>query len=346
MSAARLLPVALGAALLLSGCTGIQSALDPWGPKAVEIARLSWVLFIGATLIFTGVMMMAIAGVIWPGRFRSVNPRRLLVGGGVVFTSSVLVVLTVYSTLVGSRVADASDVRLIGSGTAIAPDPDRLVIEAVGFMWWWEFRYPDTPHGPVVTANEVHIPAGRPVEFRLSTFDVIHSFWIPNLHGKRDMIPAHHNLIVMQADRTGVLRGQCAEFCGDQHALMSFYVVVHEEEAFQDWLAHHAAPARPPDTPVLERGAQVFLEQGCGACHVVRGLADGPIQAVGRLGPDLTHVGGRLSLGAGALPNGVGPLAGWIANSQGIKPGNRMPNFDRIPADDLTALARYLESLK
>lgn len=338
--------LALALPLLLAGCSGIQSALDPRGPQADAIATLAWVLFIGAALIFVAVMAMAVAGFIWPDQLSRVNPRRFMVGGGVVFTSSVLVVLTVYSTWVGSRVSDASDVNIIGAGTRIQPDEDRLVIEAVGYMWWWEFRYLGTPHGDVVLANEVHIPVGRPVEFRLKAADVIHSFWIPSLHGKRDMIPGHNNLIVMQAEKPGLLRGQCAEFCGDQHTLMSFFVMAHEPEEFEDWLAVQARPAREPDTPELQRGAEVFLEQGCGACHVVRGLSDGPLQAVGQLGPDLTHVGSRLSLGAGAMPNGVGPLGGWIANAQGIKPGNRMPNFDRLPSEDLTAVARYLESLK
>lgn len=333
-------------ALLLTGCSGIQSALDPRGPQADVIATLAWVLFAGGAAIFVGVMALTAAGFIWPGLVSRVNPRRFMIGGGVVFTTSVLLVLTGFSTWVGSRLSYPADIQ---AGAWLGPAPTSeapLVIEVTGYMWWWEVRYPDTPYGSVVLANEIHVPVGRPVEFRLKAADVIHSLWIPTLHGKRDLIPGRTNRIVMTATEPGVLRGQCAEFCGDQHALMAFFVVAHEPAAFESWLADQARAAPEPENPELGRGAQAFLARGCGSCHVIRGLAEGPLAAVGQLGPDLTHVGGRLSLAAGALPNGVGPLAGWIANAQGIKPGNRMPNFDQLPPEELTAIARYLESLK
>jgi cytochrome c oxidase subunit 2 len=193
----------------------------------------------------------------------------------------------------------------------------------------------------VVGANEIRIPVGRPIEFVLKTRDVIHSFWVPSLAGKLDMIPGHTNAYRFAAERPGIYRGQCAEYCGAQHALMAFYVVAMTGEDFDAWYAREAKPAAEPDTPFLARGKTLFLETGCGACHVVRGTP-----ADGRLGPDLTHVGSRLSLAAGTFPNNQGTLAGWIASAQHLKPGNLMPSFGNLQGEELRAIAAYMESLK
>lgn len=320
---------------LLGGCDGSQSVLNPHGPQAEAVAVLSWVLFGGAALIFLAVMAMVLAGMLFPGRFRAVGAGRL-VGGGTAFTVAVLLVLTVAATLVGASVTR------VGTG----PGEEPLRIEVVGWMWWWEVRYPDTPWGTVVTANEIRIPVDRPVQLDLHAGDVIHSFWVPGLHGKRDMIPGRINRLRLSASKTGRLRGQCAEFCGEQHTLMAFEVEAMEPEAFAAWLENEARPARAPADPALAAGAAAFLEVGCGACHAVRGLHRGPYAAVGTLGPDLTHFAGRRTLAAATLPAGTGPLAAWIAGSQHIKPGNRMPSFDRLDGERLTAIVRYLESLE
>ncbi len=191
----------------------------------------------------------------------------------------------------------------------VAPAPEgSLKIVVSGEQWWWRVRYLPPGGEAIVLANEIRLPVGEPVEFRLESPDVIHSFWIPSLGGKMDMIPGRLTRLALEPTRTGVFRGVCAEYCGTSHALMSFYVVVMEKEEFDRWLAHQAAPAEPPAEPLAARGQELFLANGCGACHTVRGTpADGVI------GPDLTHVGSRLSLAAGILPNEPDAFQRWIA---------------------------------
>jgi cytochrome c oxidase subunit II len=201
--------------------------------------------------------------------------------------------------------------------------------------------FPPGADEPVVSANEVRLPAGRPIEVLLRSTDVIHSFWIPKLAGKTDMIPGRVNRMVIQAEAPGVFRGQCAEYCGGPHALMAFYAVAMAPGEFEPWLEQEARPARIPKEAFLAEGRELFLASGCGACHTIRGTP-----ADGQFGPDLTHVGGRLSLGAGILPNNVGTLAGWIADTQHLKPDNLMPSFNIFSGAELRALAAYLESLE
>jgi cytochrome c oxidase subunit 2 len=211
-----------------------------------------------------------------------------------------------------------------------------LSIEVVGHDWWWEVRYP----GGAVTANEIHIPAGRPVHVDLRTADVIHSFWVPSLMPKTDLIPGKANSTWLLADRPGTYRGQCAEYCGLQHAGMSFLVVADPPQAFSTWLALLQGPAAEPTSPAGRRGAQVFAAQSCASCHTIRGTS-----ANGSIGPDLTNFGSRRYLGAGVAPNDPGWLGGWISNSQTIKPGNLMPPQPLAP-EDLRALITYLQGLK
>jgi cytochrome c oxidase subunit 2 len=219
--------------------------------------------------------------------------------------------------------------------------PGTLRIEVTGEQYWWRVRYPaDGPLPAFTTANEVRIPAGRPISVFVTSGDVIHSFWIPNLAGKIDMIPGRINRLNFVAGREGVFRGVCTEFCGDQHARMAFDVVVLEPEAFEAWRLHQAQGAKPPVDPLLQRGRELFVRGGCGNCHAVAGT-----DSVGQLGPDLTHVGSRRSLGGAQFPNNVGTLAGWVANVQHIKPGARMPSYGSLSGEDLRALAHYLESL-
>jgi cytochrome c oxidase subunit II len=182
------------------------------------------------------------------------------------------------------------------------------------------------------TANEIRVPVGRPVELQLKSADVLHSFWVPALAGKLDMIPGRTNVLRVRADRAGEFRGQCAEYCGGPHALMALFVVAEDPQRFEEWTQRQRRPAQAANPSFISH---------CGACHTVRGTA-----AVGTRGPDLTHVGSRLTIGAGLLPNNAGALAGWIASSQHLKPGNLMPSFEAFSGKELRGLAAYLESLK
>jgi cytochrome c oxidase subunit 2 len=224
----------------------------------------------------------------------------------------------------------------------LAPPPEgSLVISVSGEQWWWRVRYLLPGGEAVELANEVRLPVGEPVQFRLESPDVIHSFWIPSLGGKMDMLPGRLNLLTLEPTRTGVFRGACAEYCGTAHALMSFKAVVQERPDFDAWLARQREPAAPPVGATATRGRDVFLASGCGACHAVRGT-----EADGAIGPDLTHVGGRLGLGADTLPNEEADFLRWISHTQAVKPGVHMPAFGMLPEEDLQALASYLDGLR
>jgi cytochrome c oxidase subunit 2 len=215
--------------------------------------------------------------------------------------------------------------------------PTQLTIDVVGHRWFWEVRYPARK---VTTANEIHIPARRAVEVKVSTGDVIHSFWVPRLNRKIDMIPGRVNSLLLRAERPGVYRGQCAEFCGLQHANMAFLVVAHEPDDFGRWLDREARPAAEPRTAERERGREVFLGSACGFCHTIAGTS-----AAGDFGPDLTHFGSRRTIAAGTIANTRGNLAAWILDPQHFKPGNLMPS-SKLAGQDLEALVDYLESLE
>lgn len=208
-------------------------------------------------------------------------------------------------------------------------------IIVTGHQWWWEVVYPDFG---ITTANELHIPAGKNVEIELRSNDVIHSFWVPSLHGKLDALPDHSNTLVVRADRPGVFRGQCAEFCGRQHALMGFHVVSLEERDFEEWVKTKQSPVATRE-PELLRGREIFFKAACDNCHSIQGT-----EADGKIGPDLTHIGTRLSLGAATIPNGHQELADWISDPQKAKPGNLMPPTP-LSRKDLEALQKYLSSL-
>jgi len=307
--------------------------LDPATASAATILEIGIVLTIGAALIFGGVMWLLMRAV----RRRAAGPRQLnatlwVVGGGVVFPAVVMTALLAYSTL--------RTVQLTTDG--VDETSGRIVISVTGAMWWWEVRYRDPASGgEILLANEVRVPVGRPVTIGLTTADVIHSFWVPALAGKVDMIPGRVNQVRFEAARAGVYRGQCAEYCGDQHAKMALYVIAVAPDEFERWLAAQAQPASPPADSLAQRGHQVFVEQRCNACHTVRGIG-----AVSRIGPDLTHVASRVSIGAGELPTRGETFRAWVANIQHIKPGARMPSFAHLDDGALQALAAFLESLK
>lgn len=239
---------------------------------------------------------------------------------------------------------------------ALTPQPPTsgMVIELVGRQWWWEVRYTDAerPQASFASANEIHIPVGTRVPVQLQSVDVVHSFWAPELQGKIDLIPGRRTHTWLHADEPGVYRAVCAEYCGLQHARMALNVIAHEPAEFEAWLARASGPAEPEPrgeaaaqhaahghTPEAREGQRIFLDSGCGFCHTVRGTP-----ARGRLGPDLTHIGSRVELAAGTVPNTRGHMSGWIANPQGIKPGAHMPRMSLRP-DELHALVGYLLSL-
>jgi cytochrome c oxidase subunit II len=309
--------------LLFSGCGGndFQSALHPASEEARAISWLWWLMVVVYGAVFVVTLGLAAMAVL---RRKSIDetpreapggPVRFVVISGIVVPSLILLAMLVYS---------------LRTSSAMRALETEFVIEITGMRWWWDVRYPD--HG-IVTANEIRIPVGVPVRLDLTSGDVIHSFWVPNLHGKMDMMPDHVTRFWLQADRVGVFRGACAEFCGDQHALMGLDVIVMPRDEFDAWAAARGAP---PVEAGMDRGHQVFIDGGCAACHAIGGT-----EAVANVGPDLTHLAERLHLAAAFLPNTPENLARWIVEPQVLKPGNLMPPSHLDP-DDLKALVEYL----
>ena len=317
---------ALGAVLLSSCSVEAPSTLDPRGPGASRIAGLFWFMFwVSAAVVFvvTALLLLALGR-----RRRGVgkdDPRwtgRLVLFGGVVIPVVVLAVLWVLT------------LRDMAALSAPAR-PTSLTIDITGYRWWWKVMYPDQA---IVTANDIHIPVGRPVRLRLTTADVNHSFWVPQLMGKTDLIAGRTTSMWIQADHPGRYRGQCAEFCGLQHANMAFYVIAEAPDEFEAWADREGELAGPSAGPAGHPGLEVFLDQACVACHTIRGT-----EAAGTVGPDLTDFGLRISIGAGTVPNTRHNLAAWIRNSQRMKPGNLMPPIE-LGREDLQALVDLLES--
>jgi cytochrome c oxidase subunit II len=320
---------------LSAGCEGPQRVFNVQGPAARELENLWWWLHWSAvipTLITFGILGYAI----WRAtRKRPAPPQmpptsswelRFIVIAGAIIPAVLLISLTFRSFVVGQR-------------TAVPPSEPSVTINVIGHMFWWQVQYPDYQFE---TANEIHIPAGQPVRLLLSSADVIHSFWVPQLHGKADLTPGRPNSFWIQADRPGVYRGQCAEFCGIQHALMAKLVIAEDEESFQAWAERQAQPANEPRTEHLRRGRQVFEEANCHLCHSVRGHFVVP--EVGAPGPDLTHLGTRRTLGAVTVEKTRQSLRDWIRDPHRVKPGVRMPPLIR-PEEDLDALTDWLMSL-
>jgi cytochrome c oxidase subunit II len=301
-----------------------QSALHPASPEAAGIATLWWVMFavLGvAFLIVMGLTLFAVSraprGKTAPG-----GAVRFVTISGIVVPGIILVGMLVYSLQTTLSLRRPAEGRLI---------------QVTGFRWWWEIRYPELG---IVTANEIYIPAGEPVRLELRAKDVVHSFWVPNLHGKIDMLPETVTRFWIRTDQPGTWRGQCAEFCGRQHALMALHVVALPREEFDRWVEERRRPHPVPAAPGLQRGEEVFFRASCHVCHAIRGSP-----AEGRLGPDLTHIGSRLTLGAGSVENSREQLAAWIHDPQALKPGNLMPHTP-LERDELEALVDFLHSLQ
>lgn len=336
----RVLPAV--ALLALAACADQrwQSALNPAGPQAARLRAL-WLFLLGVSLVVFVLVVAALAYAGWRGHWRRETPadkegqeadahRRMTRG---VAAATAATVVTLFAFLAYDFFAARS---------VVTPPPGPLLtIEIIGHQWWWQVHYRDTvPSNQVTTANEIHVPVGKPVLLKLSAADVIHSFWAPNLQGKKDLIPGRQTETWFQADTAGVYRGQCAEFCGVQHAKMALFIVAEPPAQFAAWLARQRRPALPPRDSTQAHGQRVFLRGTCAMCHAIGGT-----MAAATVGPDLTHLAGRMTIGAGTLRNTRGNLAGWVVDPQGIKPGVRMPS-SQISPGDLQALISYLESLE
>jgi cytochrome c oxidase subunit 2 len=312
-----------------------QSAVRPAGPAADQIADHWWIMLAVGAAVFLLVVLALYRAVTHRGRRAepgAVNDdrssTRWILAGGVALPVVVLVPLIIFTlqTLAGLTVPNGKSM---------------LQVVVTGWQWWWDVEYVgDDPQARLRTANEIHIPVGRPVRIQLRSGDVIHSFWVPSLQGKMDQIPGKVNTTWIQADSSGVYRGECAEYCGLQHTRMQFRVVALAPAEFAAWLEDQRKPGIPAADSLSRSGQSVFMSSGCGLCHTIRGT-----QARGATGPDLTHIASRRTLAAGTLPNTRGHLAGWIANPQGIKPGNLMPRIPLRP-EELQALLAYLGNLR
>lgn len=315
---------------LLSGCGAHQSVLNPMGPVANQLAHLSWLLFAFGTFVLLIVMIATALAVRGSDSIRSLlAAHRTVVWGGIAFPIVTLTALLVY----GLWLTRASQARLA--------DDAALRIEVIGEQWWWRVAYEGRRGALVSSANEIRIPIGRPAIFSLKSADVIHSFWVPSLGGKIDMIPGRTTHLRLQADQAGIYRGQCAEYCGGTHALMAFEVVAMPPAEFDAWLQQQSEPAAAPASRETERGRDLFLAAGCGACHTVRGTS-----ATGTIGPDLTHLGSRRSVGLDTTPLTEANIAAFIRDGQHIKPGNLMPPFRIFSPNDIAAVSAYLAGLR
>lgn len=319
----------LCAALLLSACDGPQSALAPAGRDAEQIATLFYWMVGGGVVVWLIVMSLSLYAI----RRKKDEPNRntvrlYIVGGGALFPTIVLTALLTYGL--------GKMPELLEHGPEDGPK-----IHVTGEQWWWRVRYEFPDGRSFELANEVRLPVGTRYPLWLRTADVIHALWVPSISGKTDMIPGRVNRMALHPNHTGVFRGVCAEYCGLSHAKMAFAVLVHEPPDFERWVAAQLRPAPAPTTELTREGARLFDSLGCGACHTVRGT-----KANGEVGPDLTHVGSRQTLGAGILENEPTAFLRWLTELHDFKPGVKMPSFGMLPEAERQALAAYLESLE
>lgn len=297
--------------------------LRPAGPFAAPLAEITWVM-----LAVGGAVLLIVLAALWIALSNAKTRKWLgtphaIIAGGFVFPVVVLSASLVYGLWTTARIVEP-------------PAPSEMRIRVVGEMWWWRVIYQDGDDALFESANEIRIPVGQAVTFELESADVIHSFWVPELAAKLDMIPGRRNILRAQADRAGVYRGQCTEFCGAAHALMAFEVIAMPQAEFEAWRSAQAAPASPAGG-----GQQLFSDVGCAACHAVRGT-----DANGRVGPDLTHVASRRTLAAGILPNDAPTMRRWIQHANDLKPGVRMPSYEQLSDGQLEDIALYMESLR
>jgi cytochrome c oxidase subunit 2 len=324
------------ACVLLAGCSNWQSALEAHGASATSLKHL--IIFIVAVCsVVWALVMVAMIHALWrrhdirrrPAELVEARQRRIgQIVTACVGASTVIIAVFTFASFFTTRALSVAG-------------PDDLTIRVRGLQWWWGVEYigPDASRR-FETANEIHIPVGRNVHLLLEGDDVIHSFWVPSLAGKQDLIPGRLNEITIRAEHPGIYRGQCAEFCGLQHAHMAFLVVADEPADFDRWADAQRAPATQASDEEIAAGRATFMAKPCAGCHTIRGT-----EAAGTSGPDLTHVGGRKYIAAGLFETTRGSLAAWIADPQTLKPGNNMPLVPLTP-DELRAVSGYLASLK
>jgi cytochrome c oxidase subunit 2 len=308
-----------------------QNALHPASKQEHSISVLWWVMLVGCSIGIGVIAILLFLG--WVRRNRASLP----FGGGDRAGTAIVIGLGVFVPIVIlSALFVWSDLYVIKTTEAPAASSTRMSVKVIGHDWWWEVRYPGTR---AVTANEIHIPVRTRVDMLGTTADVIHSFWVPELNRKADLIPGRVNRLLLDANRPGEYRGQCAEFCGQQHAHMAMYVFADSPDVFRKWLANEERPARRPASAQAREGERLFLSLPCSGCHMIRGTP-----ADGTIGPDLTHLATRTTLAALTLPNKQPDLADWIEDPQRYKPGSKMPGFS-LTARQREALVAYLEGL-
>jgi cytochrome c oxidase subunit 2 len=318
-----------------------QTSLNPAGPAAAHIEHTFALIFwITGTVYF--LTLAVLVYFVWRRRYtldalpepqptadESDRFATRAVAGATAVTVVLLFVMLISSFITSHRLGKMNEEQ-------------AMTIDVYGHQWWWEVQYPNEaePFRMVTTANEIHVPVGTPIRIHGTSRDVIHSFWAPNIQGKRDLMPGYNTDVLMQVDKVGRWRGQCAEYCGLQHAHMSFYLVGESQKDFDNWMTAQAQSSMAPANAQTMHGQQVFLTHACVLCHTIRGTTAGS-----RVGPDLTHLASRSTIAAGMLPNTVGNLGGWILNAQSLKPGSRMPP-NQISGSDLQDLLAYLETLQ
>ena len=339
-----LLGLGLAVLLLASGC-GLaappsevpQTTIFPKSDGAHIINNLYVLIFVLATIVFF-LVQGGLVYILWRYRYREGHPLPEQVHGNTKLEigwtiGPAIVLLAIAIPTIQAIFALESPPDIGEPGQQVA---GSLPIEVIGHQWWWEFRYPEQN---IVSANELVVPVGRTVELRMRSDDVIHSWWVPQLMGKQDVMPAHVNILWFTAIEAGQYRGQCAEYCGIQHALMRMTAIVHSQADWDAWVARNQRPAQPT-TDLAQQGAEVFSRNACVGCHAIQGT-----NAQSRIGPDLSHFGSRTTLAAGILDNTPENLARWLRNPQEVKEGNKMPNLNLRP-QEVDALVEYLYSLK
>ena len=312
-------------------------ALDPAGPNAERISDLFWFMTITASVIY----LIVIAILLYAAFRRRDAFRGPAVEARMERRAGISVAIGLGLTVAVLLVTLVVDFALARPNASPFAEQRPVTIEIIARQWWWEVHYEDSiPQRRVTTANELYIPVGQRVKLSMTSSDVIHSFWVPNLAGKKDIVPGYRTEAWIQADRPGVYRGQCAEFCGHQHAKMGLTVIAVERDRFDQWIAEQLEPGTVPTDSLAMAGEKIFVGGPCAMCHNITGTS-----ASGTVGPDLTHLASRRMIAAGTLPNRRGQLAGWIVDPQGIKPGVRMPS-NQLDPNELRALLAYLETLR
>lgn len=326
-------PAAAFVALLVVGCATPVNMFSTGSEAAEQTAGLAWLMIVVSTAIFVAVVVIMLVSIARRRRRDATSVALDERGNGWVLWGGVIMPVAVLTTISAVAVKVLRD----------PPAPmNAATILITGHQWWWQLDYDvaDT-HTRFRSANELHIPVGRPVLLRLTTKDVIHSFWVPSLSGKMDLLPGDTNQLRIEARRAGTYRGVCAEYCGAQHAHMAITVVAQDAPAFLAWAHAQSAAAGVVADSLAARGERLFTSGACATCHSVRGT-----QAKGEIGPDLTHVASRTTIAAGMLPTTLGAIAGWITNPQALKPGAAMPTLDTYSGPDVRAIAEYIRSLR